>query len=125
MKKTVIFEETKITPSVYFNADDNSLVIEGRSIPENPDVLFACIQDWIDNYFKNNLELNLNIKMDYLNSGSSKYLFSILVHLSQLNKSGKVVKLKWLYEEEDEAMLEMGQYISTSIDLPVTVQMVV
>lgn len=125
MKKVVIFEETKITPSVYFDPEDSLLVIEGRSIPENPDVLFACIQDWIDNYFRDNFELNINIKMDYLNSGSSKYLFSILVHLSELNKSGKVVKLKWLYEEEDEAMLEMGQYISTSIDLPVTVQMVI
>ena len=122
MKQEIIIEETKCTPSVYFEQEKNLLVISGRSIPENPEKIYSKIQDWIDNYLKGHDSLNIDIRFDYLNSGSSKYLFYIIKHLSALHKKDKMVKIVWYYEEDDESMQELGEYIDSTFDIPVTLE---
>jgi hypothetical protein len=66
----------------------------------------------------------VNILLEYINSGSSKYLYQILKKLTSFANSGKVVKLKWLYEEDDEAMLELGEHYRDTAGIPLIIDMI-
>ena len=45
----LIIEKTGNTPKVHFNHQVGKLVIEGRSIPENPGDFFERLIEWLDN----------------------------------------------------------------------------
>ena len=125
MEKHVIQEEHKNCPGIYYHPDDNKLELIGRSIPENPELIFRRLDEWITLHFEKNKELNVNIQLEYINSGSSKYLYEILKKLTGYGRSGNTVKLKWLYEEDDEAMLELGEHYRDTAGIPLEIDMIV
>ena len=108
MEKYIIQEELKNCPGIVYYPEANKLELVGRSIPENPEVIFKRLDEWLTVHFKKNTGLNVNIQLEYINSGSSKYLYEILKRLTGYQRAGMHVIMKWLYEEEDEAMLELG-----------------
>ena len=101
------------------------LEISGRSIPENPELIFRKLDEWIISHFEKNQALSVDIKLEYINSGSSKYLYEILKKLTAHASSGKKVQLKWLYEEDDEAMLELGEHYRDTAGIPLVIDMIV
>jgi hypothetical protein len=125
MEKLVIQEELKNCPGIYYFPGSNMLELIGRSIPENPEQIFKRLDEWISLHFENNEELSINIRLEYINSGSSKYLYEILKRLTLIGRSGKVIKIKWLYEEDDEAMLELGEHYRDTAGIPLEIQMIV
>jgi hypothetical protein len=125
MEKHVIQEELKNCPGIVYYTDSNKLEIIGRSIPENPEIIFRRLDEWITLHFKKNKELNVSIQLEYINSGSSKYLYEILKKLTGYGRSGNIVKMKWLYEEDDEAMLELGEHYRDTAGIPLEIEMVV
>lgn len=125
MKKLVIQKELKNHPGIYYFPDGNMLELTGRSIPENPENIFKRLDEWICMHFESNEDLNINIQLEYINSGSSKYLYEILKKLTLFSQSGKSIKIKWLYEEDDEAMLELGEHYRDTIGIPLEIQMII
>jgi hypothetical protein len=125
MEKHVIQEELRNCPGIIYYPDENRLELFGRSIPENPELIFKKLEDWITVHFKTNNGLNVNIQLEYINSGSSKYLYEVLKRLTTYGQSGKEVKLKWLYEEDDEAMLELGEHYRDTAGIPLQIDMIV
>jgi hypothetical protein len=125
MEKYIIQEELKNCPSIAYFADSNKLELAGRSIPENPEIIYKRLEDWIIKHFENNKGLNVSIQLEYINSGSSKYLYEILKRLTGYIKSGKRVDLKWLYEKDDEAMLELGEHFRDTAGVPMDIEMIV
>lgn len=125
MEKHVIQEELKNCPGIIYYADTNNLEIAGRSIPENPELIFRRLDDWITLHFEKNKDLNVNIQLEYINSGSSKYLYEILKRLTGFGRAGNNVKLKWLYEEDDEAMLELGEHYRDTAGIPLEIDMII
>jgi len=125
MEKQVIQEELKNCPGITYYPSDNRLELIGRSIPENPELIFRRLEEWITIHFEKNEGLNVNIQLEYINSGSSKYLYEILKKLTGYGRSGKSVKLKWLYEEDDEAMLELGEHYRDTAGIPLEIDMIV
>jgi hypothetical protein len=125
MKKLVIQKELKNHPGIYYFPDGNMLELTGRSIPENPEHIFKRLDEWISMHFESNEDLNINIQLEYINSGSSKYLYEILKKLTLFTQSGKSIKIKWLYEEDDEAMLELGEHYRDTIGIPLEIQMII
>ena len=64
--------------------------ISGRSIHEDPTKFFDPLYDWIENYCKNPPETtNVNIELEYFNSGSARYILKILKRLGLLVDEGK------------------------------------
>jgi len=124
MEKYVIQEELKNSPGMYYYPDENKLELLGRSIPENPEMIFRRLEDWITSYFEKNNLLNVSIQLEYINSGSSKYLYEILKRLTVYGHSGKTVNIKWLYEEDDEAMLELGEHYRDTAGIPLQLDMI-
>jgi hypothetical protein len=125
MEKHVIQEELRNCPGIIYYPDENRLELFGRSIPENPELIFKKLEEWITVHFKSNDGLIVNIQLEYINSGSSKYLYEVLKRLTAYGQSGKQVKLKWLYEEDDEAMLELGEHYRDTAGIPLQIDMIV
>jgi hypothetical protein len=125
MEKLVIQESLKNCPGIVYFIDNNTLEISGRSIPENPELIFKRLNDWITLHFEKNKSLYVNIVLEYINSGSSKFLYEILKKLSDYGQAGKEVTLKWLYEEDDEAMLELGEHYRDTAGIPLHIEMIV
>ena len=125
MEKLVIQEELKNCPGIVYYPDTNKLELVGRSIPENPELIFRRLEDWITLQFEKNNGLDVSIQLEYINSCSSKYLYEVLKRLTGYGRSGKLVKLKWLYEEDDEAMLELGEHYRDTAGIPLEIDMIV
>jgi hypothetical protein len=125
MEKLVIQEELKNSPGIIYFAESNVLELSGRSIPENPELIFRRLDDWITQHFEKENGLTVNIQLEYINSGSSKYLYEILKRLTGFSRVGHNVKLRWLYEEDDEAMLELGEHYRDTAGIPLEIQMIV
>jgi hypothetical protein len=125
MEKLVIQEELKNCPGITYYPAENRLELVGRSIPENPELIFRRLDAWLTQHFTKNNGLDVNIKLEYINSGSSKYLYEILKKLTGYQKGGKPVVIKWYYEEDDEAMLELGEHYRDTAGIPLVIEMIV
>jgi len=109
------------TPSVDFNAETGELEMCGRSIPEETLNFFNPLINWVKDYSQEPQPITtLNLKIEYLNSGSHTSLLVILKKLEELHNSDKGVKVTviWYYEEDDEYMLEAGEEYAEMLDVP-------
>jgi len=118
MKDLVIKGEAK-TPTVNFNFEDGSLLISGRSIPENSVEFYEPIIDWLDEYKSSKGEgLKMDIKLEYFNTSSSKCILDLFKKLEELNEAKKAIAVQWFFEEDDEDMEEAGQDFQAIINIP-------
>lgn len=125
MEKIIIQEELKNCPGIFYFPEANRLEMTGRSIPENPELIFRRLDDWITQHFDKSNVLDIDIRLEYINSGSSKYLYEILKRLTGYGRSGKAVRIKWLYEEDDEGMLELGEHYRDTAGIPLEISMII
>ncbi|MBN2273938.1 MAG: DUF1987 domain-containing protein [Bacteroidales bacterium] len=117
--KELIIEKTNNTPGVEFNAQTGYLKIEGRSIPENPGDFFDRLLEWIEQYYRNPADVTrFDLNLEYVNSGSSKYLLGIFRMLKKKQDEGYQCTINWYYEEDDEAIFSLGEHYKTSVRLP-------
>ncbi|MBN2481094.1 MAG: DUF1987 domain-containing protein [Bacteroidales bacterium] len=118
MKKLVL-KKTNNTPGIEFDPDEGLMKIEGRSIPENPGDFFDPLIEWLDEYYKTSLETTrFDINLEYVNSGSSKYLLGIFRILKKKHDDGKKCVINWYYEEDDEAIYSLGEHYKNTIKVP-------
>jgi hypothetical protein len=111
------------TPSIDFNAGSGYLLMKGRSIPEDPDSFYDPILTWLDEYFKETkLESVLEFRLEYVNSGSSKYILELLRRLRKLVQAGKKVKIIWCFETDDESIEDLGEHYKHTVDLPIEIR---
>lgn len=115
----LFLKKTFNSPEVEFVSSTGELNIEGRSIPEDPGEFFERLIDWMNEYFLNPAENTvMNIKLEYINSGSSKYMLELLRILKINNDNGRDVLVKWYYEEGDESIEELGQHYEQTMQIP-------
>jgi hypothetical protein len=125
MEKLVIQEQLKNCPSMIYYPQVNRLELVGRSIPENPEAIYVRLEEWISSHFGRNSSLEVCIQLEYINSGSSKYLYDILRKLTDYSNQGKNVNMRWRYEEDDEAMQELGEHYRDTAGIPLEIEMIV
>lgn len=122
MEKIVIQNAMKTSPGIYFYPDKKVLEITGRSIPENPEFIYSNLCDWVNNYFSNGRQdLTVNLSLEYVNSGSSKFLLGALRLLASFKKTNDI-SLRWLYEEDDESILELGENYRDTGNIPLELE---
>jgi len=93
---------------------------EGRSIPEDVSLFYEDILDWVIAYASSPPSCTeVEIEMEYLNSGTSKYMLRLLKKLKEVDIDGYDLKIKWIYEEGDDDILERGEYYSSILDLDI------
>ena len=99
---------------------DPSGVIEfqGRSLPENAKEIFTPVFEWMNKYCENPTETTeINFKLEYFNTTSSKMIFEVLKIAESLIKDGHKVNLNWYYEKEDPDLKDEGLLISSNLDV--------
>ncbi len=110
---------TAKTPEVLFDAENGSLKIKGRSIPENSIEFYKPIMEWLDNYSSNPCpSTDVNIQLEYFNTSSSKCILDIFKKLERLENAKDKVSINWHYESDDEDMMEAGEDYQSLIDIP-------
>lgn len=82
----------------------------GRSLPPNSELFYSRVYRWLDEYLKQpQLETTVNLKLDYLDTSSSKHFFNIFDKLNGMCARGRKVKVNWHYETGDDEMAETGK----------------
>lgn len=113
--------KTKHTMAVDLDKDTGILEMSGSSYPENAIDFFGPIIDWIKYYIsKVKKQVVLNLRINYLNTSSTKCILDILEILEQYHQSQNNVKVSWYYAEDDEDIKETGEELSEDIDLPIS-----
>lgn len=117
MLESLNIEGGRKTPMISLNIS-GTFRIEGRSIPEDASLFFTRVIEWIGKYLEtNNPETTINIALEYLNSGTSKYILQILKLLKESEHKGHKLFVNWYYETGDDDILERGEYYSSILDL--------
>jgi len=89
----------------------------GRSIPENPGEFFNPVHEWISQYSKSYTGITkIDIGFEYINTSSTKWIYTILKELSEMKDLIKNASVTWYYEQDDEDMCELGFILRTLVD---------
>lgn len=116
--KELFIKGTSKTPEVNFKR--GFIRISGRSIPEDSVTFFQPLVNWIEKYITNPEEITrVDLKIEYINSGSNRFIFNILRLLDESYKQGNKVVISWLYEEDDETIKNLGQDFKALIEVPI------
>ena len=111
---------SKRTPWILL--EEGTIFIMGRSIPENPGDFYRPVHEWISGYAKENFkETRIVLGFEYINTSSTKWIFTILKQLSDMKDLQKISRVFWYYEQGDEDMCELGFILRSLIDCPFVV----
>ena len=110
---------TNKTPEILLNPE-GIIKINGRAIDESRTNFSDQLMIWIDTYILNPAEsTEVIIALEYINSFNSIILASVLKKLSQITQQSKKLVIQWYIEEDDDDLLERGQYISSNLNIPI------
>ena len=113
------FQPTHKTPYVLLDPS-GKIKFRGRSIPEDVSLFYEEILDWIINYSASPSQYTeVDIEMEYLNSGTSKYMLRLLKKLKEVDNNGYGLHINWVYEEGDDDILERGEYYASILNLKI------
>lgn len=119
MEKITV-EATPKTPYLSLDPKTKTITIKGRSIPENSvqfyTPVFNALDSWIAEKTKD--KITVSIQLEYFNTSSSKCILDIFKKLQELHKNGAEVDITWIYEKDDEDMMEAGQDYQTIVGIP-------
>jgi len=117
--ESVVLDGTKKTPKVSLDPT-GKIELEGRSIPEDASKFYDDILNWVIKYCNSPKDsTQVDIELEYFNSGSAKYVMQILRELSELRVDGKNLVVNWYYEEGDDDILERGEYYASILQLDI------
>lgn len=112
-----LIEKTSHTPLIKF--DNDTLIISGRSIPEDSTFLYEPIFKLIEEYSKSSLpHTKANIYLEYSNSSSNRSLLTIFEALEELYTSGHDVIVNWYFVKGDSEMQTLGEDFKSILKLP-------
>ena len=113
-------EETRTTPMILI--DQGVITIKGRAIPEDAFEFFEPVVEACSKYAeKPSKHTVVKIHLDYINSGSKKYLTNILTVLEASYLDGNGYEISWISDYDDEAMLDLGNDLKGIIKIPMSI----
>lgn len=124
--ENLIKEATEFTPEIKFDCEANECSVIGMSRPENVNVFFNPLIEWMNKYTETVKEdfnkgnvygIIVNFRLTYFNSASAKKIWELLNILDKTHASGVEITVNWYYEEDDETILEGGEELEDAIDL--------
>lgn len=117
--EALILKPTYNSPSISFDAQSGLLEISGRSIPEHANMFYDKLIHWVKEYaITKPSKTEVNIKLDYLNSSSHKYLIELLEKLEPIHSNGCQILVNWYFEEDDDEIKETGKECSELVKVP-------
>jgi hypothetical protein len=116
--ENLIIKSTDDTPEVNFGTN-GSLVISGRSLPEDAASFYSPLIEWLNAYEAGNIStpVTFDMKLEYFNTASSKMLLDIFNKLESLAQNGGSAKVNWHYPDGDDDMLEAGEEYAELVEI--------
>jgi hypothetical protein len=115
----LIIDGSPKTPSIEFNATTGSLLLKGRSIPENSIEFYKPLNEWLDAYAQGPKDTTVvDVRLEYFNTSSSKCILDFFKKLEGLHENGTSVRVNWYFETDDEDMEEAGEDYDAIVGLP-------
>jgi hypothetical protein len=110
-------EGTRTTPSVLIKP--GQIEIKGRSIPEDSFEFYNPVIQAIDDFFKKKpTHTRIHFHLEYINSGSKKFITNILGIANECYRTGSDIEVHWHFDYDDESMQELGNDLRTMLQLP-------
>jgi hypothetical protein len=108
-------------PKVEVKKRLKKIVVTGISRMPDPGLFYENISLQLKEYFQEfNRTLFIDFKFDYINTGTSKWLYFILKSLeSELKANGGMIEVTWNYETDDESIEETGEVLQSQLSFPV------
>ncbi|SCA55556.1 conserved hypothetical protein [Candidatus Terasakiella magnetica] len=102
---------TERSPEILFNFDENSFLIKGESYPEDVNEFYGPLMDALEKHLSSQESSTLHFQFEliYFNSSTAKILMGIFDLLDESAENGCNVQIKWLFEEDDDNMEELGE----------------
>lgn len=117
--ENLIILPSKSTLSVNFNAKYGILDLSGSSYPDNSSEFFQPLYNWIEQYIKEvNRPIELNFRINYFNTSSSKCLYKLLSILQKYFQNEGQVSVTWHYNEGDDDILDAFKELVHDLSLP-------
>jgi len=97
------------SPQITANGDNGYFEIKGKSLPEDAVEFYRPLERYIVEYVKAPQPLTkIDLRLEYLNSSSSKKLLDLIGHIEKIAKEGHLVELNWYHRDEDQDMIDEG-----------------
>jgi len=115
------YQMSKEQPRFTAELDKDKAVISGRFMSQENtaiDELFDDLTRHFTNHAANTDRFALTLYLDYMNTWSRKRLVRCLSDLDAIAQdTGTVLTVRWITEEDDEDMAELGEILKESCDL--------
>jgi len=96
-------------------------ILTGSSYPENSLEFFKPIVQWVKDFLAlTKDDVRINIRLNYLNTSSTKCLLDIFEMLDGFHKAGGSIKMFWYYAKDDEDIMDTGEELCEDFDFPIT-----
>jgi hypothetical protein len=114
---SLIIPGTTDSPSVKLDNINGRLEIQGKSTLSDPVGFYSDLLEQINNITKNQLR-TLNIRLTYINTGSTKWMLFLIKQLEKMAEPLSGMVVNWYYEEDDESMEMTGQDYRSMLKVP-------
>lgn len=109
---------TAKTPEIILSPD-GIIIIKGRWMMENSDNFSKILSDWYDTNIFDLPEITaVNVFLEYFCSLNLVVLITLLRKMLGGKLMQKELTINWFYEEGDDDILDMGEYISSKLGAP-------
>ncbi len=116
-------EPTPATPEVLFDLELKKFSINGRSMPEDAESFYLPIINWLkENVEHLDIKANLDVKLEYYNTGSFIRLMEIFNTLEVLNERNNEFSVRWLVEKDDLDNINDGESFKDVVKIPFKIQ---
>jgi hypothetical protein len=100
---------TDKTPEIIIDHSERYISMKGICAPANPHEFFEGFLQAVQQYKMNNEQLNLDIQLDYFNTGASKYLLHVFLELAKNDSRLKETVVNWTTDKGDQEIMEAGK----------------
>ncbi len=109
---------TSKTPEVDFAS--GVIQLSGRSIPEDAVAFYQPLIRWVASYVEKPEKFTkVNFKIEYINSGSNRFIYAIFKLLDECSSKGYDISITWYYEEDDDTIRGLGKDFQSLLKVPI------
>ena len=101
-------EKQQYSPLIKYDKGREVLIIEGKSISEDPYAFYQPLFKWTEEFVADPFELTVDFNLEYFNTASSKMIYDFVVNIFKAEIKPKFI---WKYFEDDEDIEEYGDYL--------------